>query len=87
MPAGLLIWWEEFYRLNPGLHDIVNWSSAQVSAIIANANRDGKKRPSAFAMRDFVLEFDREPEEFDDDDFTREMCQFVDATQEVFGEG
>ena len=46
--------WQVFYREDPFGDDRADIRSAQVSAILANANRDPKKRDKPFEVIDFM---------------------------------
>ena len=49
-----------YYRLEPfgGKRDEIH--AAMIAMVIANANRDEKKKPNPFTIEDFLLNFDEE---------------------------
>lgn len=50
--------WMEFYRLEPWGSDAEWLHTAQVLAMMANVNRDPKRRPSPYTASDFMPHFD-----------------------------
>lgn len=51
--------WAEFFEVNPDPEWRADARSAQVCATLANINRDDKKRPQPYEVKDFMLAFDR----------------------------
>jgi Protein of unknown function (DUF4035) len=65
-----LLQWSEYYAVEPFGEMRDDFRSAQVCAILANSNRDRKARPEPFALTDFLLfrQADPEPETASDPD-------------------
>lgn len=62
IPSHLLIEWMAFYNLEPFGYEADFQGHALTSSIIAESNRDPKKRSNAFTTSDFM------PKEEQDDD-------------------
>jgi hypothetical protein len=54
MPSSLLTDWAEFFNLEPWGTDMDNWRAGQICSIVANVNRDPKKRPDPYKPQDFM---------------------------------
>lgn len=48
--------WIAYYELDPYGHERADWNAAMIASVIANANRDPKKRKKAFTVKDFMFE-------------------------------
>jgi hypothetical protein len=55
--------WGLYFQIEPWGEWRDDLRSAQVAAVIANANRDPKRRPEAFQITDFML-FEKREEEY-----------------------
>ena len=53
--------WMAFAQLEPFDEERADWRSAQVAAMIANANRNPKKRKQPYPLHEFVLNFGDAP--------------------------
>ena len=62
MPAALFQEWQVYAAIEPFGEPRADLRMAQVCALLANINRDRKQRPQPYTIRDFMFEFDREPE-------------------------
>ncbi|KKN42312.1 hypothetical protein LCGC14_0714660 [marine sediment metagenome] len=51
--------WMEFYKLEPWGSEAEWLHTAQVLAMMANVNRDAKRRPQPYKAADFMPKFDR----------------------------
>jgi hypothetical protein len=60
MPMSEYLEWQEFYDIEPFGIQVQDAFHAQGISVLANANRDVKKRKEPFEIRDFLLF--REPE-------------------------
>lgn len=49
--------WMAVRGLEPFGDDRADWQAAAVATVIANANRDKKKKPSPYRVKDFLLKF------------------------------
>lgn len=47
--------WIAYYELEPFGPERVDWNAAMVASVIANANRDPKKRKKPFTVNDFIF--------------------------------
>ena len=54
MTWGELLEWREFYALEPWGDERADLRSGIVASILANTNRDPKKRPQPFEPTDFM---------------------------------
>lgn len=52
--------WMRYYQQEPFGEERADLRSAIVASVIANANRDGKRRPRPFSPRDFMPYADRQ---------------------------
>jgi len=68
-----------YYRLEPFGEERADVRSAIVAAVIANANRDAKKRKRPFKISDFIPQFDAEPQS------AEAKLQLVEMLNEMFG--
>lgn len=50
--------WIALYRLEPWGEERADMRAALIASIIANANRDPKKRPQPYTIKDFMLQFE-----------------------------
>jgi hypothetical protein len=50
-----LVGWGVYYQIEPWGEWRADARSAQISAILANTNRDPKKRPEPYAIKDFMM--------------------------------
>lgn len=53
--------WEAFLQIEPLEGDKTEFMLAQLCSIVANVNRDSKKRPQPFEVKDFMLQLDPKP--------------------------
>lgn len=60
MPAWELRGWMEWRSKVPAPEDRIHMQVANVSAVLANVNRDPKRKPEAFSVSDFLL-FGKDP--------------------------
>ena len=56
-------WWLAYSRIEPFGHEREDMGAAMVSSVLANVNRDSKKRPTPFTVKDFMFDFYTDPEE------------------------
>ena len=59
---------QAYYNIEPWGEERADLRSAVVASIIANCNRDPKTTPTPYTPAMFLLKFDREPEDADEDD-------------------
>lgn len=62
-----LVAWGEYYQAEPWGEWRADARSAQISAILANTNRDPKKRPEPYAVKDFMMFSGKEQSEAQSD--------------------
>lgn len=53
--------WMALYRLEPWGEERGDMRAALIASIIANVNRDPKKRPQPYELKDFMLKFEPDP--------------------------
>jgi hypothetical protein len=58
--------WMAYAELEPFGEERADLRSATVAAVIANANRDRKKRPQPYKVSDFMPKFDRQEQTEED---------------------
>ena len=54
MPSSLFTEWAAFFGLEPFGYEIENWRTGQVCSLIANVNRNPKKKPDPYKPKDFM---------------------------------
>lgn len=57
IPSTLLTEWKAFYQLEPFGEWREDLRAAKICAIIANVNRDEKRKPKPFSPADFMPDF------------------------------
>lgn len=62
MTSEQLAWWEAYFRVEPFGEERADLRMAILAALIANANRDPKKRRKPYTPADFMPQFGDETE-------------------------
>lgn len=57
--------WIAYYELEPFGPERADWNAAMVASVIANANRDQKKRRRPFGVKDFMFKIEDKSEPAD----------------------
>jgi hypothetical protein len=65
MSATEMLYWRAYYELEPFGPPAEDWRLATVSSLLAETNRDRKRRPKPYTQHDFLLT-DLEKKELDD---------------------
>lgn len=52
-----LLSWREYYAIDPWGEERADVRAAQICSILANANRDPKRHPKPYTVKDFMPDF------------------------------
>jgi hypothetical protein len=61
MSAETWVLWQLYYDLDPWGEERADLRSGMIAAVIAETNRDKKKRRKPYAPKEFMPQFDRPP--------------------------
>jgi len=71
--------WMAYYNLEPFGEERADLRMAMLASLIANVNRDKKRRPNPFLPKDFMPKFEHEEQTPD------QQLAFVEALNAMFG--
>lgn len=58
MPQAEFVEWLAYSRIEPFGDERADWRAAMVASVIAEVNRNAKKRKRSFQPKDFLLKFE-----------------------------
>ena len=56
-------WWLAYAQVEPFPSEKAELGSAMISSVVANVNRDSKRKPEPFTLKDFMLDFGGDKED------------------------
>lgn len=80
MPQAEFVEWVAYSRIEPFGEERADWRAALVASVIAEVNRNTKKRKRAFAPKDFLLRFEGAKKQT-----WQSQLQFVEMLNAAFG--
>ncbi len=63
IPGKLLLAWHAYDQLEPIGGNRTDWAAAAIVSVLTNLNRNTKRFPQPFPVKDFLLDFGRELEQ------------------------